>query len=58
MLVPFEDPSALARAVGELLADPPLAARIGRGGRDVVAARFSLDSMVDALVGVYRAALS
>jgi glycosyltransferase involved in cell wall biosynthesis len=57
LLVPFEDPAALAHAVCELLADPSLAARLGAAGREVVTARFSLDSMVDALVGVYRAAV-
>jgi len=56
-LVPFEDAGALAGAVNELLLDPGQAARLGQAGRLAVAARFSTDAMVDALVGVYRGAL-
>ena len=55
--VPFEDAGALARAVRTLLADPGLASRLGRGGHDLIVSRFSLDSMVDGVVGVYRGAL-
>jgi len=55
--VPFEDAGALARAVRTLLADPGLASRLGRGGHDLIVSRFSLDSMVDGVLGVYRGAL-
>ncbi|MFC1806630.1 glycosyltransferase family 4 protein [Planctomycetota bacterium] len=43
LLVPAADPKALAGAIGRLLADPPLAARMGRAGRERVAADFALD---------------
>jgi glycosyltransferase involved in cell wall biosynthesis len=57
LLVPFADPSALARAAGELVADPSLGDRLGRAGREVIRARFSVDAMVDALLSVYRDAV-
>ena len=40
LLVPPEDPSRLAGAIGRLWHDPALAARLGRAGRAVVAQRF------------------
>jgi glycosyltransferase involved in cell wall biosynthesis len=38
LLVPSEDPDALARRIGELLDDPSLAERLGMNGREFVAA--------------------
>jgi glycosyltransferase involved in cell wall biosynthesis len=58
LIVPFADADALARGVLELLADPVLAARLARAGRELIVARFSLDVMVDELVSVYRAAVA
>jgi L-malate glycosyltransferase len=43
LLVPSSDPPALARAIGSLLEDPPLALRLGRMGRERVASHFSLE---------------
>jgi len=42
----------------QLLADPARAAVVGQAGRQVIVERFSLDAMVDQLVGVYTAALT
>jgi glycosyltransferase involved in cell wall biosynthesis len=58
LMVPFEDAAALARGVLELVGDRERAARLGEAGRQVIVERFSLDAMVDELVGVYRAALT
>jgi glycosyltransferase involved in cell wall biosynthesis len=54
MLVPIGDSSALAGAVGELLADDVLAERIGRRGFDAVRQRCSMDTMIDNVVAVYN----
>lgn len=42
LVVPEHDPTALAAAIGRLLVDTALAARLGRSGRELVAERFSL----------------
>jgi len=46
LLVPPRDPGALARAMCALLENRDLAERIGRAGRERIAARFSLERMV------------
>ena len=46
ILVPAEDPPALARAIGSLLADPPGRARLAAAGRARVEKEFSLEKMV------------
>jgi glycosyltransferase involved in cell wall biosynthesis len=56
ILVPFHDVPALAGGVLEVINDPALAKRLGAAGRQVIVDRFSLDAMVDELIGVYRAA--
>jgi glycosyltransferase involved in cell wall biosynthesis len=58
LLVPFGDPAGLAVAAGRLLADPSLAARLGAAGREAIVAGFSLDSMTDALTGLYAEVVS
>ncbi len=47
ILVAFGDDAALARALGDLLADPATARRLGAAGRDRVEARYSLRRMAD-----------
>ena len=42
LVVPRHDPPALARAIGRLLDDPPLAARLAAAGRATVEARYDL----------------
>jgi glycosyltransferase involved in cell wall biosynthesis len=58
VMVPFAHAAALAGGVLQLLADPARAAVLGHVGRQEIVERFSLDAMVDELVGVYRAALT
>jgi glycosyltransferase involved in cell wall biosynthesis len=50
------DAHGLARALNELLADPERQRTMGRAGRKVVAARFSPDTHIAALLDAYRAA--
>jgi glycosyltransferase involved in cell wall biosynthesis len=52
LLVPENDPSALARAVRRVLDDPKLAARLGVGGRRL-AARFTEAAMVSDYLALY-----
>jgi glycosyltransferase involved in cell wall biosynthesis/aminoglycoside phosphotransferase (APT) family kinase protein len=56
LLVPPEDPGALASAVRRLLEDPGLARRLGIGGREKVLAAFRLQDCVAALVARIDAA--
>jgi glycosyltransferase involved in cell wall biosynthesis len=56
VLVPPGDADALARALTELLADPPRAARMGEAGRARVLAEFSAAAMVERVLGLYAAA--
>jgi glycosyltransferase involved in cell wall biosynthesis len=52
LVVPCEA-DALASALGRLLADSQLRARLGAAARRVVAERFSLEAMTRSLVGLY-----
>lgn len=54
LLVPPGDPSALARAAGELAADPELAATLGRQGQTLVARRYAPDRAVERLLELYQ----
>jgi hypothetical protein len=51
--VPPADPAALAAAIGSLVADPALAARLGEEGYRTVAERFSIDAQVKRIEAVY-----
>ncbi len=53
LLVPPEDPDALAEAVGCLLADPARAAAMGRAGYERLVSDFSVEKMVRATLDVY-----
>jgi len=55
--VPPGDPEALAAAVGRLLDDPELAARIGAAGRDRVVERFTWRAVAVSTVAWYRSVL-
>jgi glycosyltransferase involved in cell wall biosynthesis len=48
LLVPAEDPAALARALGALLGDPELRGRLAAGARRRMEKHFSLDAMLGA----------
>lgn len=54
LLVPPADPLALAAAIERILADPPLAARLGEAGRQHVQQNFGLRRQVEETIAVYR----
>lgn len=54
LLVPPDDPEALANAVGRLVGDPVLAARLGRNLRQKVMNQFAAPVMADGYRAVYR----
>lgn len=56
LLVPRDDPRALADAIATLLADPARRRRMGAAGRRRVAERFPLVRMVEETAEVYRRA--
>jgi glycosyltransferase involved in cell wall biosynthesis len=58
LLVPPEDPDALARAVIELLADPRTAAAMGEAGLVRAGAEFSVATMAERTAAVYAAVSS
>jgi glycosyltransferase involved in cell wall biosynthesis len=57
ILVPPAEPRPLAAAIRRLLADPLLAARLGRAGRRSVEREFDLEINVDRLDGLLRSEL-
>jgi glycosyltransferase involved in cell wall biosynthesis len=58
LLVPPDDPVALAGALRRLLADRPAADRIGAAARAEVAERYSFDGMVASFEALYLSALA
>lgn len=54
LLVPPEDPDALAAAIGESLRDRALAARRARAGRALVEERFAAEPMLETIEGLLR----
>lgn len=54
LLVPPEDPAALAAAIDRLDADPELARRLGAGGREIVRREYSLDAQVETMIAMFR----
>src|SRR5581483_5566043 len=57
LLVPPDDPPALAAALLELLTDPLRAERMGRAGWSRLAERFGERAMLDATQALYNALL-
>jgi glycosyltransferase involved in cell wall biosynthesis len=57
LLVPAEDPDALAAALDKLLADPELCAQMGRAGRARIEAEYRWDACVDTMEAVYAGML-
>jgi glycosyltransferase involved in cell wall biosynthesis len=57
-LVPSGDAEALAGAIEEVLADPELAARLGREGRRLAFARYGAQRLVDETEALYRRLLA
>lgn len=58
LLVPPGDVNALREGLRRLLGDPALAARLGRGGRELMLAEFSVEGMVEGNLAVYRQVLA
>jgi len=58
LLVPPDDPAALAAALRRLLGDPELAMSMGRRGREVARERFAVDRMVERYEQLYREVLT
>jgi L-malate glycosyltransferase len=58
ILVQPEDPVPLANAVIQLLSDPERSSAIGKAGRHLARQKFSVESVMDQVVGVYRRLLS
>ncbi|HSB70235.1 MAG TPA: glycosyltransferase family 4 protein [Candidatus Methylomirabilis sp.] len=54
LLVPVRAPQALSAALGRILTQPDLAARLGRAARKRVETEFSLEREVDTLEALYR----
>jgi len=53
-IVPSADPAALAAAIRTILADSPVAARLGAQARQAAESRFSLEAYVAALAAIVR----
>ncbi len=58
LLVPPEDPAALAEAICSLLVNGELRARMGAAGRQTVLARYSVEEMCRRMWEVYLSLLS
>jgi rhamnosyl/mannosyltransferase len=57
LVVPPNDPAALAAAARQLLADPQLRERMGAAGRQRAQSEFSIDAMLDRTLDFYGEAL-
>jgi len=53
LLVPPDDPGALADALGALIADPARAAALGRAGRERAVAEFGWQSVAAQTAALY-----
>jgi lipopolysaccharide/colanic/teichoic acid biosynthesis glycosyltransferase len=54
LLVPVLDPASLADAIATIVADPPLAARLGAAGREMAAQSFDERQVAGRVVDAYR----
>jgi glycosyltransferase involved in cell wall biosynthesis len=57
LLVPPDDPPALAEAITKLLDDPDRAAALGRAGYERLQQHFSVEAMAQATLDVYTAVI-
>ena len=58
LLVPLSDASALAKALQRLIENPALRVQMGKRGREIAVADFSLETVIDETLRVYRDLLS
>jgi glycosyltransferase involved in cell wall biosynthesis len=58
LLVPSEDSQALADAIARLAGDAELRSRFGTSGRQRMRTEFSIETMVDKHIQIYKAALN
>lgn len=58
LMVPPGDPQALAQGLERLLSDEPLRQRLAEAAREDAAARFDIQTMVDAYQAIYDAVLA
>jgi glycosyltransferase involved in cell wall biosynthesis len=58
LLVPPEDPAALARALARVLVDSQFADRLSVAGRQTVAQQYSVDTVAERTLEIYRQALT
>jgi L-malate glycosyltransferase len=54
LLVPADDPEALAAAISRLLSDPIKARAMGFSGRRIAEERFTAEVMMRQIAGAYR----
>jgi glycosyltransferase involved in cell wall biosynthesis len=57
LIVPAQDPPALARAIERMLRDPEMARRLAEAGRDHVTRLFTWPAVADRVEAVYRRVL-
>ncbi len=53
MLVPPDDPEAMANAIGRVIADPALARSLGNAG-GIIASAYSLEAQQETVIGSLR----
>ena len=58
LVVPPNDPRALAAAINKLLGDPAMRARMGAAGRKRVRKAFAFQTMINATISFYQEALN
>jgi glycosyltransferase involved in cell wall biosynthesis len=58
LLVQPQDAKSLAAAIGQLLEDPALRARLGKAAREHCAARFDVETMLDRMETIFNAAVA
>lgn len=58
LLVPKQDPEALAKAIIEVLSDPERAKAMGRRGRELVETKYNWKTIVRQVTGLYQEVLA
>ena len=57
LLVPANDPAALAEALVRIVQDEPLRGRLGRGAREVAQTKYAWDRIADRTLALYQGAV-